>query len=249
MLVASFVAQGLGSLLLAVVLRFLYRAAAYREPDGAPRAAATLALIGPIVLAIVAVGLAILQLQIVDAVLDGLPLSENGVDEIEEDEQSKTASVAILVIAVTAAMTLAAAFILISRFARRVGLISQFMGILGVIVGVILALGPLLGQVLGALPIVQWFWLGALGALFLGRWPGGRGPAWESGEADPWPTAAELRAEEAGEEPPRRRGLFAPPAPRGEPDEVVEDVDDDEPAEPATAPHPRSKKRKRKRRR
>jgi hypothetical protein len=36
--------------------------------------------------------------------------------------------------------------------------------------------------------------------LFLGRWPGaaGRGPAWETGEAIPWPSAAERRAEAAG---------------------------------------------------
>ena len=246
MLVASFVFQGIGSLLLAVVLRYLYRAAAYREPEAAPRLAERLALIGPIVLALVSVALAILQLKIVDSVLDGLPLSESGVEEIEDDEQAKTGSVVILVTAVTFAMTLAAAFILISRFARRTGLLSQFMGILGVIVGVILAMGPLLGQVLGALPIVQWFWLGALGSLFLGRWPGGRGPAWETGEAIPWPTAAELRAQEAGDEPPRRRGLFAPsPERESEP----EPDDEPEPAAPAATPHPKSKKRKRKRRR
>jgi hypothetical protein len=41
--------------------------------------------------------------------------------------------------------------------------------------------------------IIQAFWLGAVGALYLGNWPGGRGPAWETGHADPWPTAAERR--------------------------------------------------------
>ena len=38
-----------------------------------------------------------------------------------------------------------------------------------------------------ASPIIQLFWLSALGALFYGRWPSGRGPAWETGEATPWP--------------------------------------------------------------
>jgi MFS family permease len=243
LLVISFVAHGLGSLLLAGPLLYLYRAAAYRDPDAAPRMAARLAVVGPIVLAVIAVALAYLQLQIVDEVLDSLPLSEDGVDEIEKDEQSTTLSIVVLAIAVSGALALAAAFILISRFARRVGLLSQFMGIIGIIVGVILVLGPLLGQVLGALPIVQWFFLGALGLLFLGRWPGGRGPAWETGEAKPWPSAAELRAQEraeAGEAPePRGRRRFEP-----EPEEDEEY--EDEPARPA---HPRSKKRKRKRRR
>jgi hypothetical protein len=41
--------------------------------------------------------------------------------------------------------------------------------------------------------IIQAFWLGAVGALYLGNWPGGRGPAWETGQADPWPTAAQRR--------------------------------------------------------
>ena len=49
------------------------------------------------------------------------------------------------------------------------------------------------------------FWLGALGGLFPGRWPGGRGPAWETGEPDPWPTPERrmglLQEEAAGEEP------------------------------------------------
>jgi hypothetical protein len=246
LLIASYVLQGLGSLALMPVLLFLYRAAAYRDPDTAPRWAAQLAVIGPVVLAITAVALAFLQLAIVDKVLDSLPLSEAGVDEIETDEQSTTAAIVALSIAVAASLALASAFILISRFARRVGLLSQFIGILGVIVGVILVLGPLLGQVIGALPVVQWFWLGALATLFLGRWPTGRGPAWETGEADPWPSGAELRAEAEAEggAPPRPRGLFAPRAPAPEPEE--DELEPEEESEPARPAHPRSKKRKRK---
>jgi hypothetical protein len=111
------------------------------------------------------------------------------------------------------------------------------MSILGVIVGVLMVL-PLLGP-----PIVQYFWVTALGLLFLDRFPAGRerGPAWESGEPDPWPTAAEVRAQALGE---------APPASRDEPEDEPDDDEfyEDEP-EPAGTAHPRSKKRKRKRRR
>ena len=54
--------------------------------------------------------------------------------------------------------------------------------------------------------IIQAFWLGALGLLFLGNWPGGRGPAWETGEAVPWPSPQQRRGQvEAGDEA-RRRG-------------------------------------------
>jgi hypothetical protein len=80
---------------------------------------------------------------------------------------------------------------------------------------------------------VQAFWLGAIGSLYLGNWPGGRGPAWESGEAEPWPSPA------------RRRGLLAPPSggqPEPEPPAEVA-------AEPEPTPErPSSRKRKRKKR-
>ena len=32
----------------------------------------------------------------------------------------------------------------------------------------------------------------AMAALFLGRWPGGRGPTWASGEPEPWPSQMEM---------------------------------------------------------
>ncbi len=86
-------------------------------------------------------------------------------------------------------------FVMLPLRARRVGLMSPFMGILGVICGVLLVL-PLIP---GVPVIIQAFWLGALGLLFLGRWPGGRGEAWETGEEVPWPTPAQ------------RRGLAPPP--------------------------------------
>jgi hypothetical protein len=118
-------------------------------------------------------------------------------------------------------------FVMVPLRARRAGLLSPFMGILGVIAGVLLVL-PLLPLV----PIViQAFWLGAIGALFLGNWPGGRGPAWESGTAEPWPSPAE------------RRGLVGPGAAEG--------ADATAPEAPEAEPvpeRPSSRKRKRKRR-
>jgi hypothetical protein len=103
------------------------------------------------------------------------------------------------------------------------------MGIIGIVTGALLVLP------LSPLPVVQIFWLGALAALFLGRWPGGRGPAWETGEAVPWPSAAALREQSVGD---AVRKQF-------ESDEPELDA----PSEPETPQHPVSKKRKKKRRR
>ena len=110
--------------------------------------------------------------------------------------------------------------------ARRVGLLSPFMGILGVVVGALIVFRS---QFPGLATVVQAFWLGALGALLLGRWPGGRGPAWASGRAEPWPTAAQ------------RRGL------RPMPGEEQEPTLDPTPPEPEPVPErPKSRKRRRK---
>jgi hypothetical protein len=70
----------------------------------------------------------------------------------------------------------------------RVGLLTQFMGIIGIIVGALYVF-----QV-GPAPILQAFWLLALVPLFLHRWPSGTPAAWTRGIAVPWPTAAERRA-------------------------------------------------------
>ena len=75
-------------------------------------------------------------------------------------------------------LAIAFSYVIIALNAMRAGLLSRFMGVLGIGVGALIVL-PLLPQ---GLPIVQMFWLGALGALFLGRWSGGRGPAWETGD-------------------------------------------------------------------
>jgi hypothetical protein len=78
---------------------------------------------------------------------------------------------------------------LIALNAMRVGLLTRFMGYVGIVVGVA---GMLL---IGSPPAVaiEIFWLLALAALFLGRWSGGEPPAWRTGRAEPWPSPQELR--------------------------------------------------------
>jgi hypothetical protein len=111
------------------------------------------------------------------------------------------------------------------------------MAILGVIAGVlmVLRLMPLVPE------IVEAFWLGALGALFLGNWPGGRGPAWETGEADPWPSAAERR----GLAPPKDEEPPEPEPPEPEPPDEAEA--EPAPETPEEAPSRRSSRKRRRR--
>jgi hypothetical protein len=43
-------------------------------------------------------------------------------------------------------------------------------------------------------PALIALWLGWLGLIFIDRVPGGRPPAWDAGEAVPWPPAGQQRA-------------------------------------------------------
>ena len=103
--------------------------------------------------------------------------------------------VAIPLIAQLASLLLTAGFIWISLNAMRVGLLTRFMGYLGIFAGV-LVLFPIGSPV----PVVQGFWLIATAVLLTGRWPSGMPKAWSSGAAEPWPSNASARQERAAEQ-------------------------------------------------
>lgn len=120
--------------------------------------------------------------------------------------------------------SLGLAFVLVSLNAMRVGLLSRFLGILGIIVGG-LAILPF-----DQPQIVRAFWLVAIG-LMIGR-TAARPPAWETGRAMPWPSNQQIR--EA-----RQQAAAGTNVPPSEPDAPVPTAD-----VPAAA-----QKRKRKKRR
>ena len=214
--------RNLSFVLLGVALYYLYRVIRYRHP--LPGMVAPLIPLGPLLLV---VGSILGQLDVFSLASD---FTESGVTEGRPGEQRAEDLLddrAVPGPAVVAGGTLALALtlVLINLNGMRAGIFSRFMGIMGIIAGALLVLP------LAPLPIIQIFWLGALGALFLGRWPGGRGPAWETGETVPWPSAAQLREERVGA------------AVRGEPEADGSDAGAEEQEPQAIA------KRKRKRRR
>jgi hypothetical protein len=90
-----------------------------------------------------------------------------------------------------AALALTTGMIVVSINAIRVGLLTRWMGVIGIFSGILILL-PIGGA---TLEIVPSFWMVGMGILYLGRWPNGDPPAWAAGEARPWPTQAERRAE------------------------------------------------------
>jgi hypothetical protein len=93
----------------------------------------------------------------------------------------------------------------VSLQSMRAGLITRFLGSMG------MALGASMILILPIAVVAMLAWAGFLGLLFVGKVPGGRPPAWEAGEAIPW--------QRPGEEPPQRGG----DAIEGEATEVEED--------------------------
>ncbi len=213
-LLLSFALQVASYLMLAGALLYLLRATMHRRPE-VPRFATPLLLLAPVLLA---VGGLLNQLDLNDVAekfVSSGERSESRAEDLLEDRQALGGTLAS-----GGALCLALSFVLTSLNAMRAGLLSRIMGVLGIIVGVLLVL-PLLP---GGQSTVQIFWVVALGFLFLGRWPGGRGPAWATGEATPWPSAAAARETQTG----------------------AADSESDEPQE---RPQPVARKRSRKKRR
>jgi membrane protein implicated in regulation of membrane protease activity len=214
---------------LAGALLFLYRATKFRRPQ-LPVVAAYVAVLGPIILMVTGV---LGTLDLLDKADQFVGLERSAQTEARAKDLVDSASPALAGLGYAGAISMGIALILISLNAMRAGLFSRFMGILGIIFGALQVLPLLPG------PVIQIFWATALGLLFLGLWPGGRGPAWETGEAIEWPTQAQKLAESRGD---------------------VEDDYDEEPgavvaadeaeteAEPAAQRSPNARSRKRKKR-
>jgi hypothetical protein len=219
-LILGGVILGIGYFALLPTLGYLYRATKARRP-ALPRAALVLALIGPALLGVAAV---VFQIALTTKAGDFASSSDHTREAVDDVTKSGLIR-GVQVLNLPGTLCVAFALVLLSLNAMRVGLLTRFMGVLGIICGAALVLLP-------QNPIIV-FWLLALAVLFARRWPQGMPPAWESGRAVPWPSAAEVAEQRAA-----ARG-DAPT--RGEDQEPVSD------SEPPAA-HASSKKRKRKRR-
>jgi hypothetical protein len=211
--------RGLAPVALAYTVTFLAVATRARRPEF-PRLAVYMTIVGAVLYLLGTAGSEIERSIAFNSFLDG----PRTVDDARDVISSTTVTVALL--AYVGQFVTAAGLLLVSLNAMRAGLLTRFLGILGVVAGVLTVFPQLM-----PVPLVQAFWLVALGLLLLGR--GTLPPAWRTGKAEPWPSARES-AERRREAEQRRQGIE--PEPKAKP-------------KPAAKPHPASsKKRKRKRR-
>jgi hypothetical protein len=198
------VCQGIALALIGVLLVFLFDASIVRGAS-TPRMARMLAIFGAAAGSLSAI---VLQIGVMISASDFASSSDHGT-AAAHDALRGGLVVAASGIGFFGSLALAAAFVLVTLGAMRIGLLTRFLGVLGAIVGALILLGPLSGS---PTFIVQAFWLAMLGVLLLGRWPGAGVPAaWADGEARPWPTQQEIRE---AKDRARGRGDFAsPPTP------------------------------------
>ena len=111
--------------------------------------------------------------------------------------------------------------------ALRAGLLTRFLGSIGI------ALGASMILILPVAVLAMLAWTAFLGLLFVGRVPGGRPPAWDAGEALPWPRPGEEQSSPRGGD-----------AIEGDATEVAgeDSSDDDQP--PSGQPQKRKRKRR-----
>ena len=170
--------RALGLIGLGWALTYLAVATRARRPEF-PRFAQYLPIIGAVLSALATVLSTLATILAVKNFLDS-PRTVADADKITQSGLLVTAQLLNL----PGLLALAIGIVLTALNAMRSGLLTRFMGVLGMITGALLVF-----PIGSPLPVVQCFWLFALGLVFLGSWPGGTPPAWESGEAIPWPSS------------------------------------------------------------
>jgi hypothetical protein len=215
-LIGASVLQSLGMVLLVFAALHLYNATKARYPKETG-VVQVMAIYGPLAFA-------------VSTVVRAIVISVSSADFVGRDFQTIDAAddifqgpilIATTVLGFSGVIGLAYWLVKGCLDAMRTGILTRFLGVLGI------AIGPAL--VLGFGTVVLPFWLLLLGALFLCLWPTGLPPAWDEGRAIPWVSSREaiqgalgegIEAGRNGEVEAVGPGVRTPEAPAGPADEA-----------------------------
>ncbi|HEY2603994.1 MAG TPA: DUF4386 family protein [Thermoleophilaceae bacterium] len=223
--VAGGILQMVAIVLVAVVLWYLFRATKYRRPQ-TPVIALVLGIAGPVIFGLAgAIGPFVIKHYAAEFVAGANQTNQHAKDLVDG-----SSAAVFSILTPVAGLSFAFSMIMTNVNGIRAGLLSTFAGVVGVIAGVLFVVP------LGPPQLLLFFWLVSISLILLNHWPGGRGPAWASGQAIKWPTAMERR----GMAPRAARG---PRQRRGEEEAEIVDV---EPIDENGASSRSSRKRKRK---
>jgi hypothetical protein len=180
-LLGAVLLRGLAFVVLCVPLFYLFRAAQARS-ERVNAVMAGFAFIGPVLLAVQGVVAWVAQTQVAsDFVAQAGPGGDiyTLLDDLVDNSTAFDVASNLLFPAIIGMLV---AMIYVPLQAMRVGLLTRFFGTLGMALGAgMLFIVP----AISLLTISVWFlWLGLI---ILGRTPGPRPPAWDTGVAIPWP--------------------------------------------------------------
>jgi hypothetical protein len=185
-LVSGSVLAGVAIGALTLVLLLLVDATRFRRPESWTLTR-PLVLFGGIAVAVVSIGHQVLSAILTHKFVIGHDFSNHAVNlALTKGTANELSDYLDLV----AGLALAVGMIATMVGTMRVGLLTRWVGVLGIFTGVLIFL-PIGGATLEVVPA---FWMVAMGLLYAERWPGGDPPAWTSGEARPWPSRADQRA-------------------------------------------------------
>ena len=185
---AAFIAQGLLTALLYAVmvypLYYLFRAAQARSQRVNP-AMVGFVFLGPLLYALSNALLAFAQSGVASDFASQSAAGGDIYNLLSDIQDNSTLTQIGTYLQLPAALGLVVAIFYTALNAFRVGLLTRFFGTLGMALAVAQILVPQLGRP----ALMAWFaWLGFL---ILDRIPNGRPPAWDAGEAIPWPRPGE----------------------------------------------------------
>lgn len=182
--------QALAVVLLMVILLFLFGVVRFRRPETGPVARA-LVLGGGIVMALVSVAHPAAQALNAHSFVGGHDFTADAVNHALT--QSAVLDITQY-LGLVGGVVLAAGMIIVVLGTWRTGILPRWMMYLGIFAA-LLAFTPF-GLILGfAQQLIPAFWIVGTGIILMGRNPGGDPPAWAAGEARPWPSQMEVRAE------------------------------------------------------
>ncbi len=196
----SSILQAIGVGLLAVPLYYLFRAAKARSEKmrgqlvgvviAAPLFLAVLAILGGV--STMHAASDFVSNEVPRLTAKGVALGSDRANEVANDTVSEAPLRPLAAgFGLGGQIGFLAAMVYTSLYAMRTGLLTRFWGSAGI--------------ALGAVSFIFFqftlLWFIYLGALLMGWVPGGKPPAWASGEAEPWPTPAEKASAALDEDP------------------------------------------------
>jgi hypothetical protein len=211
-LIAGSVIAALAIGVLTLVLLLLVEATRFRRPE----------TWGPARMLVIAGGSSLAVISIAHQIVTAIETHKFAVGHdftnhaVDNALTKGTANLLIDYLDLVAGLSLAVGMIVVMVNAIRTGLVTRWMGVVGIISGILIFL-PIGGATLEVVPS---FWIVAMGILYIGKWPNGQPPAWESGEARPWPSRAQMR-EQAGAGKPALATGAGDVTPAAKPDKTV----------------------------